>query len=94
VGSGVISVLANVMPNLVHKMTSSFIEGKAAEACQIQLDTIKLTKSLFCEVNPIPVKAALNMMGYNVGTPRLPLVEMSEKGKEKLKQAMQELGLM
>lgn len=85
--------MANVMPNLVHKMTSNFLEGRIEEARNLQLDTINLTKALFCEVNPIPVKMALNMMGYNVGTPRLPLIEMSDKGKEKLKQAMKEQGL-
>ncbi len=92
-GLGVISVLSNVVPNVVHKMTKDFFAGNIAEATKAQLDTLELTNSLFCEVNPIPVKAALNMIGYNVGTPRLPLVEMSDKGKERLRNALINYGL-
>lgn len=92
-GIGVISVLSNIIPDVVHKMTSLFFNGNIAEATKLQLDTLELTASLFCEVNPIPVKAALNMIGFNVGTPRLPLVEMSEVGKERLKKALHNYGL-
>ena len=74
-------------------MTKDFFAGNIAEATKAQLDTLELTNSLFCEVNPIPVKAALNMIGYNVGTPRLPLVEMSDKGKERLRNALINSGL-
>lgn len=93
-GLGVISVLSNVVPNVVHQMTSSFFDGKIKEATKLQLDTIDLTSSLFCEVNPIPVKAAMNMMGFNVGTPRLPLVEMSEAGKERLRKSLTNFGVL
>jgi len=92
-GLGVISVLSNVVPNVVHKMTYSFFDGNIKEAIKLQLDTIDLTSSLFCEVNPIPVKAAMNMMGFNVGTPRLPLVEMSETGKERLRKSLTNFGV-
>ena len=92
-GLGVISVLSNVVPNVVHKMTYSFFDGNIKEATKLQLDTLDLTSSLFCEVNPIPVKAALNMIGFNVGTPRLPLVEMSDAGKERLRKSLTNLGV-
>lgn len=93
-GLGVISVLSNVVPNVVHKMTYDFFEGNIKEATKAQLDTLELTSALFCEVNPIPVKAALNMIGYNVGTPRLPLVEMSDSGKFRLEKTLKNLNLM
>jgi len=92
-GIGVISVLSNVVPDVVHKMTYDFFEGNIKEATASQLNTLNLTSALFCEVNPIPVKAALNMIGFNVGTPRLPLVEMSEPGKERMKKALTDFGL-
>ena len=92
-GIGVISVLSNIIPEVVHKMTYNFFEGNIKEATKLQLDTLDLTSSLFCEVNPIPVKAALNMIGFNVGTPRLPLIEMSEAGKERLKKSLTNFGL-
>ena len=63
-GLGVISVLSNVIPEVVHKMTYDFFDGNIKEATRLQLDTLELTSSLFCEVNPIPVKAALNMIGF------------------------------
>lgn len=92
-GLGVISVLSNIVPDVVHKMTEDFFNGKIMVATKAQLDTLELTNSLFCEVNPIPVKAALNMIGYNVGEPRLPLVEMSTSGKERLRKALTNFGL-
>ena len=92
-GIGVISVLSNIVPSVVHKMTEDFFNGNIKEATKSQLDTLELTSALFCEVNPIPVKAALNMIGYNVGNPRLPLVEMSDSGKERLKKALTNFGL-
>ena len=75
-------------------MVHSFLNGDVEKAMKLQLDTINLCSALFCEVNPIPVKAALNMMGFDCGTPRLPLVEMTDAGKERLKQAMVEYGLL
>ena len=92
-GLGVISVLSNIVPDVVHKMTEDFFNGNIMDATKTQLDTLELTNSLFCEVNPIPVKAALNMIGYNVGEPRLPLVEMSTSGKERLRKALTNFGL-
>lgn len=84
-GLGVISVLSNIIPKDVHNMVNYFFEGKNEEATKLQLDTLNLTSALFCEVNPIPVKTACNMIGFNAGIPRLPLIEMSEKGKERLR---------
>lgn len=93
-GLGVISVLSNIVPDVVHKMTNLFFMGNIQEATKLQLDTLDLTSSLFCEVNPIPVKAALNIIGFDVGTPRLPLIEMSKTGKERLKTSLKNYGLL
>lgn len=93
-GIGVISVLSNVAPKFTHEMVYNYFAGKQTEATDMQLDSISLTKALFSEVNPIPVKAALNMLGYNVGTPRLPLIEMTEKGKEKLQTELKNFNLI
>ena len=93
-GIGVISVLADVAPRQTHDMVSLYLEGKTKEALDIQLRANELCKALFCEVNPIPVKAGLNMQGFNVGSPRLPLVEMTDTGKERLRKAMVEFGVL
>ena len=93
-GLGVISVLSNIIPKDVHNMIENFFKGNINEATKLQLDTLKLTSALFSEVNPIPVKAACNMMGFNVGTPRMPLIEMSETGKLKLKNEMVNYGVI
>ncbi len=93
-GLGVISVLSNVAPRFTHEMVYNYLSGNISEATDMQLDSLFLTKALFSEVNPIPVKAALNMIGYNVGTPRLPLIEMSDSGKEKLKQELKNFNLL
>ena len=93
-GLGVISVLSNVAPKYTHEMVQNFFDGNIAEATQMQLDAIDLVGSLFCEVNPIPVKEALNMMGYNFGVPRLPLVRLSEKNQEKLRTSLKNFGLI
>lgn len=87
-GIGVISVLSNIKPKEVHNMVEEFLNGSIEKARKIQLETLELTKVLFSEVNPIPVKAALNIMGYNAGIPRLPLVEMTDEGKENLKKIL------
>ena len=92
-GLGVISVLSNVIPKDVHNMVENFLNGNIKESTKLQLDTLKLTSALFSEVNPIPVKAACNMMGFNAGIPRMPLIEMSESGKEKLKIEMINYGV-
>lgn len=92
-GLGVISVLSNIVPKDVHNMVKYYFDGDTKKATEIQLKSLKLTNALFSEVNPIPVKAACNMIGFNSGIPRLPLVEMSETGKENLKQEMINYGL-
>ena len=93
-GIGVISVLSNVAPRYTHEIVEKFFDGKISEARTMQLDALGLIKALFSEVNPIPVKAGLNMMGYNFGEPRLPLVRISETNKEKLKDEMKKFGIL
>ena len=85
-GIGVISVLSNIMPEFTHNMVEDFFNKNIQSSMEAQIKAIPLIKSLFCEVNPIPVKAALNMTGYNVGIPRLPLIEMNIKNQEALKE--------
>ena len=93
-GKGVISVLANVIPKDMHKMVQAFFEGDLAACRKIQIDTVPLEKAMFCETNPIPVKAAMNLMGMNAGPCRLPLVEISESGMVQLKKALGGYGLI
>ena len=93
-GIGVISVLSNIAPKFTHEIVYDFFNGNISNAINSQLTSIPLIKALFCEVNPIPVKAALNILGYNVGVPRLPLIEMSENGKNILKKELQAFGLI
>lgn len=88
-GQGVVSVLSNVMPREVADICSLWFEGKVKESADLAIKTFDLAKALFLETNPIPVKAALNMMGYPVGDPRLPLVPMSEAGSEKLRKVLE-----
>lgn len=84
-GIGVISVLANIYPRLVHDMCQNFFDGNIKEAGRIQVNNKKLIDALFIEPNPIPIKAAMNMMGYNAGGLRLPLYEAADSTKELLK---------
>ena len=93
-GKGVISVLSNVMPKFTHEMTEKYFKGNVKEATKMQLDVIDLTDSLFVEVNPIPVKYALNLMGFDFGKPRLPLIELSDKNKELMKDVMKKHNLI
>ncbi|MBE6009174.1 MAG: 4-hydroxy-tetrahydrodipicolinate synthase [Lachnospiraceae bacterium] len=93
-GIGVISVLSNVAPKFTHDLCMSCLDGDYVTAAKNQLKAMELCRSLFCEVNPIPVKAALNMMGYEAGKPRLPLTEMTPANKERLKKAMTEFGIL
>ncbi len=93
-GLGVISVLSNVAPEFTHNIVSDFQNGDISKSISSQIKAIPLIKALFCEVNPIPVKAALNMLGYHVGSPRLPLIEMSDDGKNKLKSELLTFGLI
>ncbi len=85
---GVISVLANVAPLQTHEMCEHFFNGNHKESLKIQLEYMQLIDSLFCDVNPIPVKEALNMMGYKAGICRLPLGELSESAKQTLRAAL------
>lgn len=84
-GIGVISVLSNVKPQYTHDMVQNFLDGNIATATKMQLDAIPLINALFSEVNPIPVKAALNLLGYQFGIPRLPLTKLSEEKENILK---------
>jgi len=93
-GIGVISVLSNIAPKYTHDMIKNYFDGKVEEAKNMQLNCMDLIDSLFCEVNPIPVKEALTIMGYNYGVPRLPLIKMSDNGKEKLNKSLDEFGLL
>ena len=93
-GAGVISVLANIVPKEVHNMCALYMEGKTKEALKIQVDTLDLCKNLFIETNPIPVKTALNLMNFNVGPLRLPLVDMEENNLKSLEIALKSHGLI
>lgn len=93
-GKGVISVLSNVAPRQTHEICEKFFAGDVAGSCQEQLRAIDLVKALFCEVNPIPVKMALNLMGKEVGGLRAPLTEMEPEHAKVLKQAMEEYGIL
>ncbi len=87
-GIGVISVLSNVKPELTHNIVQSFLDGDIETARKLQLDSLPLINLLFSEVNPIPVKAALNILGFDFGNPRLPLTPLSSKNLELLKAAL------
>ena len=87
-GLGVISVLSNVKPQYTHDMVQNFFDGNIKEATEMQLHALPLIKALFSEVNPIPVKEALNILGFDFGVPRLPLTKMSESKAEILKKAI------
>lgn len=93
-GKGVISVLSNVMPKYTHDMTKYSLEGNYEKASKMQLEALDLINTLFIEVNPTPVKYALNLMGYNFGKPRLPLIEPTEKNKEKIEEIMKKHNLI
>lgn len=91
---GVISVLSNIMPKETHEMCQLCLDNNFAPAIEMQLKYLEVINNLFIEVNPIPVKAAMNMMGMPSGTLRMPLVEMGEANAEKLRASMQRLGLV
>ncbi|MCT7397639.1 MULTISPECIES: 4-hydroxy-tetrahydrodipicolinate synthase [Eubacterium] len=93
-GKGVISVWSNVAPAKVHDMVASYMDGDIEKAQKIQLEAIELIDALFCEVNPIPVKAAMNMLGYKAGSLRAPLTEMTDANKERLRKAMENYGIL
>lgn len=93
-GKGVISVLSNVAPRQTHDICQSYFDGNVKESAKMQLKAIPLINALFSEVNPIPVKAAMNLMGMEVGPLRLPLTEMEPQNQEKLAAAMREYGIL
>lgn len=93
-GKGVISVLSNIMPKYVHDMTKKYFDGNQKEATKMQLEVLDLVDALFSEVNPIPVKYALNLKGYDFGKPRLPLVELSEENKANMEHVMKKHNLI
>ena len=93
-GSGVISVFANTNPKECHELVAKWFEGDYAGSLEIQQKYLDYIHALFCEVNPIPVKEAMNAMGMNVGGYRLPLYEMAEKNKETLYAEMRKAGLL
>ena len=93
-GKGIISVLANVAPKDAHDMVAKFHAGDTKGAAELQLKSIELINALFCEVNPIPVKTALSLMGFNVGACKAPLCEMEPEHLEVLKKAMKNYGLI
>lgn len=93
-GKGVISVLSNVAPRQTHEICASFFRGDVETSRRMQLEALPLINALFCEVNPIPVKAALNLMGKEVGPMRLPLTTMEEQNQERLAKAMREYGIL
>ncbi len=93
-GKGVISVLANCMPKETHQICSYCLEGDFKSAANLSLKLLEFTNNLFIDVNPIPVKEALNLMGLNAGPARLPLVPLSESARNTLKASMEKLGLI
>lgn len=93
-GKGVISVVANILPKETHDIVRLFLDGKVKESKELQLKYLKLIHLLFTEVNPIPIKSALNMMGWDVGNPRLPLTLIEEVNAKALKAELERLKLI
>lgn len=93
-GKGVISVLSNIMPKEAHEICSLYFEGKVQESTKMQIDYLEIINNLFVEVNPIPVKTALGLMGYNVGHLRMPLFAMEGKNLETLKASLSKYKLI
>ncbi len=93
-GKGVISVLANVAPQETHDICAKFFEGNVKGSMELQLKAIPLIEQLFCEVNPIPVKAAMKLMGVDCGPLRMPLTQITPQNEEKLKKAMKDFGII
>lgn len=93
-GKGVISVMANIIPKDTHDMVAKFFAGDIKGSIQLQLQTLNLIKAIFSEVNPIPIKAAVNLLGYRAGQCRMPLTEISEQNLEALRREMKAYGLL
>lgn len=92
-GKGVISVIANILPETIHEMVMSYINGDTSKSLELQLNTLPLCNALFVETNPIPIKTALNLLGYKVGLLRLPLCDMNDKNLNILKDELRAYGL-
>lgn len=92
-GIGVISVLSNILPKVMHDICDLYLSGDTKTASEIHLKHIGLMNAMFCDVNPIPVKEAMNILGMNIGTCRLPLYPLSEENKALLKSKLTECGL-
>ncbi|MCR5421307.1 MAG: 4-hydroxy-tetrahydrodipicolinate synthase [Lachnospiraceae bacterium] len=93
-GIGVISVLSNIAPRQTHDIVDSFLKGDAVKSCKLQLEALPLCNALFCEVNPIPVKKAIELQGRDLGVLRRPLCEMEAENAKKLETAMKEYGVL
>ncbi|MCQ2524102.1 MAG: 4-hydroxy-tetrahydrodipicolinate synthase [Lachnospiraceae bacterium] len=93
-GIGVISVLSNVAPKQTHDIVAKYLEGDVKGSTKLQLEAIDLVNSLFCEVNPIPVKHAMNMLGYAAGPLRMPLSPMEPANEDRLRASMKAYGLL
>jgi 4-hydroxy-tetrahydrodipicolinate synthase len=93
-GIGVISVISNILPKETHDMCLKYLEGQTEKASQMQIKYMGLIGALFSDVNPVPIKSAMNLIGYNVGPCRLPLYPMNEKKEEHLKQKLIECNLL
>lgn len=93
-GKGVISVLSNVAPRQTHEICASWFAGDIQKSLELQLEALPLIEALFCEVNPIPVKAAMNLMGRGAGPLRMPLTEMEPQNQERLAKAMRDYGIL
>ena len=93
-GKGVISVTANIVPERVHRFTRLCLEGKFTEARKMNYEIYELSMAMFIDTNPIPVKEALNLMGFDMGEPRLPLIRLGEEKREKLKGILKKYGVI
>lgn len=93
-GKGVISVLSNICPQETHDIVQTYLDGNKNESKKLMDKYMKLAKAMFVDVNPIPVKEAVNLIGFNAGPCRLPLIEMDDKNKAYVKETMQEYGLI
>lgn len=93
-GKGVISVVANILPEETHNICEYYFNGEVEKSRELQLNMLDLINKLFIEVNPVPIKTAMNLLGFNAGNLRMPLTEMEESNLEKLKKAMTDFGLI
>jgi 4-hydroxy-tetrahydrodipicolinate synthase len=93
-GKGVISVVSNIAPELMHECCAAWFAGDTKTACAKQLEILPLCDAMFCDVNPIPVKYAMNRLGWNAGECRLPLVEPSEEKQEMIDRTLQAAGIL